>query len=417
MFTYCHEHEAGVISKGSRDKHIGIPTRCGNFSYAEIASHFNCILGVTGTLDSLSAHEQSIVKAPPFSIVYQTFMPTVFGGSPPIFSPGSEESRDLFIQDRAHFTVALAEQITARRYKGGDSSQPRAIIVFFADEEPLQLNLQERAMDSLRDHIAVVTEELSDEEKQEQAKQAAYKHAITFATAAFGRGIDFICRDMKVLSNGGVHVIQTFVASSLSEEVQVRGCTARQGQPGSFSILLVKEDLEQFGIDLMELVMQRLPFEPTAITASKAMASYGQLATSGVLGRKFKYISCCRNQAHDARYIEETTHIAELKDKHLHAIGFLAKLRSGDVEHVSKFLPKRNTGPGLDVVSRTICLLDATGSMGSLLHKAKNTVKVVYSQLCDILLAQHYSPGVFEMQFAVYRNYNSSLEEILEVRR
>jgi len=418
MFAYCYEHSVtGNITKEARDRHIGVTVRCGNFSYAEITSHFNCIIGVTGTLDSLSAHQLTIVKEPPFSIVQQTFMPTVFGASSLIFSPGSEISRDLFIQDRQHFPVALAQQIQERCYKGGDQSQPRAVLVFFADEEALLAAREAPAMASLRDHIAVVTEDLSDEEKRERVKRASYKHHITFITAAFGRGTDFLCRDTTVLHNGGVHVIQTFVADSLSEEVQVRGRTARQGQAGSYSLLLVQEELEQCGVDLAQLMAT--PFEPdhASITAASATtSSYGQLVSSGALGMRLKYISDCRNHAHDARYKEETAHIAELRAEHGLALQFLEKLRAGDSEHVRKFLVLHNTGPSMDVQSRTICLMDATGSMSKLLFKAKNTVKIVYARLCDLLAAGNYSPGVFEMQFAVYRNYNSPIEEILEVR-
>jgi len=176
-------------------------------------------------------------------------------------------------------------------------------------------------------------------------------------------------------------------------------------------MLLVQEDLEQLGILLN--VLQATSFDPEVTDSN--VVSYSQQVTSGALRRKFKYISECRNNTYDAKYIEETAHISELRDEHMLALEFLATLRAGDSKRVSKFLFQRNTGPGMDVLSRTICLMDATGSMGGLLLKAKNTVKVVYNRLCDILVNNGHSPSVFEMQFAIYRNYNSSREEILEV--
>jgi hypothetical protein len=42
---------------------------------------------------------------------------------------------------------------------------------------------------------------------------------ITLLTKSFGRGTDFITRDYKLNSNGGLHLIQTFYSDSESEEV------------------------------------------------------------------------------------------------------------------------------------------------------------------------------------------------------
>ncbi len=44
---------------------------------------------------------------------------------------------------------------------------------------------------------------------------------MTLATRSFGRGTDFICRDDKVETYGGVHVILTFVPEMNSEFVQI----------------------------------------------------------------------------------------------------------------------------------------------------------------------------------------------------
>ena len=50
----------------------------------------------------------------------------------------------------------------------------------------------------------------------------------------FDRGTDFKCFDSRMLSDGGVHVIQTFFSLDLSEEIQIKGRTARQGENGSY---------------------------------------------------------------------------------------------------------------------------------------------------------------------------------------
>ena len=45
-----------------------------------------------------------------------------------------------------------------------------------------------------------------------------------------------------------MHVVQTFLSVELSEEVQIQGRTARQGKPGSYSLILLEDDLEPLGI-------------------------------------------------------------------------------------------------------------------------------------------------------------------------
>ena len=57
---------------------------------------------------------------------------------------------------------------------------------------------------------------------------------ITFSTRDFGRGTKFVCRDRRVIDNGGVHIIQTFWAETLSEELHIKSRTTRQGNNGSY---------------------------------------------------------------------------------------------------------------------------------------------------------------------------------------
>jgi len=58
--------------------------------------------------------------------------------------------------------------------------------------------------------------------------------------------------------------------------------------------------------------------------------------------------------------------------------------------------------------------MDATGSMSHLLHKAKNTVGTMFERAAEILKSNKIEPNAFEMQFSVYRNYNSFEDKILQ---
>jgi preprotein translocase subunit SecA len=63
---------------------------------------------------------------------------------------------------------------------------------------------------------------------------------VLLFTRIFGRGTDFVVHDENVTNNGGVHVIQTFLSEELSEEIQIKGRTARQGDEGSYSMNMLK---------------------------------------------------------------------------------------------------------------------------------------------------------------------------------
>ena len=73
---------------------------------------------------------------------------------------------------------------------------------------------------------------------------------------------------------------------------------------------------------------------------------------------------------------------------------------------VKKFLGERNKGANGNVSSRTICLMDATGSMGGLLNQAKNTVGEMFERATSILFDYKIPTDSFQLQFAVYRDYD-----------
>jgi uncharacterized protein with von Willebrand factor type A (vWA) domain len=70
---------------------------------------------------------------------------------------------------------------------------------------------------------------------------------VTLLTRKFGRGLDFK-PSKQVNARGGVLVIQTFFSSSESEQIQIMGRTARQGEDGSYRLMLCATHLqEKFG--------------------------------------------------------------------------------------------------------------------------------------------------------------------------
>jgi preprotein translocase subunit SecA len=67
-------------------------------------------------------------------------------------------------------------------------------------------------------------------------------------TDAFGRGTDFELLDDHIKSVGGLHVIQAFLSLEESEEVQIKGRTARQNNNGSYDCIITENCLQKLGI-------------------------------------------------------------------------------------------------------------------------------------------------------------------------
>jgi len=86
-----------------------------------------------------------------------------------------------------------------------------------------------------------------------------------------------------------------------------------------------------------------------------------------------------------------------------------------NIEKIKDYLTKENNGPTVEsITSRTIVLLDGTGSMTSLLNKAKQTVEITFERAFEILKDHHLNPECFQVQFTIYRNYDSPEDKILQ---
>jgi hypothetical protein len=107
----------------------------------------------------------------------------------------------------------------------------------------------------------------------------------------------------------------------------------------------------------------------------------------------------------------------QVKERHKTVQMFLSNLNSenkNSVRHVTQFLVEENKGAEGIWSSRTVCLMDATGSMYHLLHKCKTTVDIMFERASGILKDNNISSDSFQIQFAVYRNYNSREDKILQ---
>ncbi|KAJ1462963.1 hypothetical protein M885DRAFT_430298, partial [Pelagophyceae sp. CCMP2097] len=112
----------------------------------------------------------------------------------------------------------------------------RAVIVFFADEDRLAEYRGSPFWAKVRGHKSELTSKLSRDERNYVIKKATTRGYVTLATAVFGRGTDFFCKDRRQDDAEGAHIIQAFLSVEKAEEVQIRGRTARQGKRGSYGL-------------------------------------------------------------------------------------------------------------------------------------------------------------------------------------
>ncbi|CAF3372385.1 unnamed protein product [Rotaria sp. Silwood1] len=247
LFAYYCEHEKGQITSKSLEEKISISIKCGSFSYAEIPLQFNYIMGVTGTLETLSESEKQIIQNV-YKIEKNTYTPSVFGANNLIF----RVKDDIRIENSDDYFNVIKKEIDDRLV-GRKSSEKRAVLVFFESKQKLKEFYESKALETIKQSVAYLTEEASSEEKEATIKRATTSGQITLFVRTFGRGTDFICYDRNVATNGGTHVIQTFLSEECSEEKQIKGRTARQGDYGSYSMILLDRDLERFLIQTEDI--------------------------------------------------------------------------------------------------------------------------------------------------------------------
>ncbi len=382
MFSYYNEHEKGRISDASLKKNISIGIKCGSFSYAETPRSFDFIMGVTGTLKTLSDAEKKIVENV-YNIKKNTYMPSVYGDNKRQFA----EEADVFVENKDDYYSRLREQIDFKK-------KNRAVLVFFEKKSFLMEFYNSANIGPVKNEIQIITEEVSSSPKEKEMliKRATSFGQITFLTKVFGRGTDFVCRDQNVISNGGVHVIQTFFSEELSEEIQIMGRTARQGKDGSYSMVLLNTDLEKYlGVDYLKVIED--------IRKTKT--------TYNILNEK-------RNNSFNNKYASISKSVDEAKKEHGFGQQFIQFLNHKNIDSVKKFLGERNAGANSLADSRTMVIMDATGSMGHLLNQAKNTVVTMFER-ASIILKDHRIPSdSFQLQFAVYRDYDCCADNLLQ---
>ena len=241
-FAYLKEADKGNLKNKNEalSQNLALAIPCGSFSYANIEP--NRIIGLSGTLEVMCEHEKSILKK--YGINQHLFIPSVYGETNASFDKaGNGISIEKGLGNYFHKITKEIKNVTSKKN--------RAVIVFFCNQERLNEYKADPLYRKLGQKKEILTEEKSANEKAYMISKAATAGQITLCTSIFGRGTDFFCSNETLEENGGVHVIQTFLSADTSEEIQIKGRTARQGKRGSYELVLLDKDLkDNFGIEL-----------------------------------------------------------------------------------------------------------------------------------------------------------------------
>ncbi|EWS74476.1 helicase carboxy-terminal domain protein (macronuclear) [Tetrahymena thermophila SB210] len=386
LYTYYQENQNSKISNVGLQKQKLFKINSGSFSYSELPKKFFIINGVTGTLETLSLSQLELIKNT-YNMKQYTFIPSVYGKSKFQFNP----QKDVKVVSQSEYYNTITNEIN--RNIVGKTDQKRAVLVFFDTKDILLDYYNSQQFKSLKQNslIQIMTEENSIEERKKIIKDATYSGAITLLTKIFGRGIDFQVNDTIIFQNYGVHVIQTFFSEDKSEETQTKGRTARQGEEGSFSMVLQQETLQAF-LKTKE--------------DQKKIENLDEIYE--VLDRN-RQVNFENDFKSNIEYNQNTSITSHKKSE-----DFLNFLKDRNLNEVKNYLLQLNQGPKEQIYYKTLIAMDVTGSMSSLITQTKNTIQTTFEQTRDILKEKGYDPQCFLIMISCFRSYNSRWQEIFQ---
>ena len=156
LFAYLNERDQG--KNMDYEKFMGLQINCGRFAYSQIPlkPNFDFIMGVTGTLKSITDLQKVKIEAL-YSINTYNFMPSIYKlqDRTKVFKP----KEDIMILKKEDYFHKLAKQI--------ELINSRPIIVVFEDIKKLNLFLNSNEYASLKSKTKYLIEEATESEKSE----------------------------------------------------------------------------------------------------------------------------------------------------------------------------------------------------------------------------------------------------------
>jgi len=369
-FWYLREYyDRKTITKTEFERMDALNITCCNFSYAEIPHMYWKVLGVTGTLPLIGGFEEKIIKGE-YEIEKWTKLPSIYGQKDSSFNKGVhiEASLDDWSRKIAHDIWQIQDA-------------ERAVLVFFENETILR-EWQSSAYGMKLNGVESLTSG-NVEYINHYVRVATRSNKVTLFPKVFGRGLDFVCLDKKVNGNGGVHVIQTFLSEEKSEELQIMGRTCRQGDGGSYKMILFLDDLLRWN----ELKGGKNDVDIPFIKESELKDIQENKGEKAV----YKYLDEKRNQWFSLKSQERSKMVEEAKSDHIKSTKFQSDLCDASPDAKSnclKFLNSLNySSMGVESGFHICLCLDKSGSMGGQRWKDLHNAKTVFLNSCPSTVA------------------------------
>jgi len=387
--AYIYEYERGELTEQDMLNNLPFFITSAEFAYAAIPSrqYYDCILGVTGTLDTLPESDLRILQEQ-YKIEQHTYLPTMFGDRSDNFRPGSDVG---VVYNEADHHIAVGQEVQERIKASGEASAPdgqRAVLVFFPDMSSLQDFARSSVCSELRRHyrVNILTEHTRLTDALAFIKRATSEGQITLLTPSFGRGTDFALLDEGVKKNGGVHVMMTFFPLEKAEEVQIRGRQGRQGEKGSVSMRLCMPQLEALNV------------------REEDVRSWAE--SKGL----YKNLDRARSDMVEQNKKEQIKALGSSVEKHK---AVAEALDSRSPERIDSLLMRLNKTLRTESIN-VIIALDVTCSMHHLLKQVKQTLNEMFTRVAAVLDENNITRG-FQLQICGYSNYNAPHNQLLRV--
>jgi preprotein translocase subunit SecA len=246
-----------------------------------------------------------------YAVHRYTYIPSIFGKNNRIFNP----TTDVQVVEETKYYTMIRGEIDVM------CNANRAILVFFESEKKLMAFYNSTELSSIKPHVEIITEKTLMKEREICIGRAAKTGRVTLLTRTFGRGVDFVCRDQQLLANGGIHVLQTFFSEELSEEYQIMERGARQGDCGSYHMILLDKDLEW------------------------VLGSSWKEELSKIIGSNlYQALNNARRNFYEIKCVVKHLKIKQCRCEHRESIDFMFALYTGEMQTVKLFLTEQNQG-------------------------------------------------------------------------
>lgn len=349
-FAYFHYLDLGMVVEQDVRSCVGLNIACGQFSYSEIPKEYNFIMGVTGTLRTVGSFEKTVIEDV-YHIKDQAFCPSMY--AKPLLSDSEKNGNTFSVDDSKYVQLAndLPNYYKFIQKEIKENIGLRPVLVFFESKEKIQSFLASSSGTEFKESDVVADDNTNPDHFVAGSCKAG---KVTFFTSTYARGTDFRVWEKKegpINKAGGVHVVLTYFCDTISDEVQAKGRTARQGRNGTRVLVLLLTDLSKFLPD--GTTPADITIFTTALQAKQPVERYAA-------------ISDARKQKSLAIDAEKASLVQRALTGHQTSMDFRASLFLGKVD--AKLFEKLNT----DFLTRAkveplhiLFCLDESGSMSS----------------------------------------------------